>query len=64
MPNFETTKTRDNYQSLFSGFAWFKSTVKFVYNDAVCNNIPDKTIPSNVFGWFYMLCVPSTFIRI
>jgi len=29
-------------------------TVKFVYNDAVYKDIPGITIPSNVFGWFYV----------
>jgi len=38
------------------------NTVKFAYNDAVYNDIPGKTIPSNVFGWFYMLCVVLLFV--
>jgi hypothetical protein len=30
--------------------------VESVYYDAVHNDIPDKTIPSHVFGWFYISC--------
>jgi hypothetical protein len=37
-------------------------TVKFAYNDAVYNDILGKTISSNVFGWFYMLCVVLLFV--
>lgn len=33
------------------------STVKFVYNNAVYNDILGNKIPSNVFGWFYLLWV-------
>lgn len=29
-------------------------TVESAYNNAVCNDIPIKTIPRHVFGWFYI----------